>query len=212
MVLGGIALAGIGVSAWLATRLGAQHRQEGLARTLNHPPQPVAAVFRLVNPLLRPWPLAVLAVVLLGWVVLTSGSRRDRLEILRATVVSAVVAEATAQALKRLARQPRPLAVLADLDAHGYPRQPAGNAYPSAHTALVVALACALWPWMDARQRTVAVVVAVLVPLNRAYIGAHWPIDLVGGIAAGLLAGATAWLVAAGWPIRAGTGDDRASG
>jgi membrane-associated phospholipid phosphatase len=52
------------------------------------------------------------------------------------------------------------------------------------------------------------VIVAVLVALNRLYIGAHWPVDVVGGAAIGLLSGAAPWLVAARWPIgRHGRGE-----
>jgi undecaprenyl-diphosphatase len=104
--------------------------------------------------------------------------------------------------MKHLADQPRPLAVISGLDTHGYPTSPHGNAYPSAHTAMVVAAVCALWPWMSRLQRIVSLAFAVLVACNRIYIGAHWPMDVVGGAAIGLFAGATAWLVATRWPIR----------
>ena len=41
----------------------------------NDPTQPFAAIFALVNPLLRPVPLVVVFVVLVGWVLL--GQRRQ---------------------------------------------------------------------------------------------------------------------------------------
>jgi undecaprenyl-diphosphatase len=204
-----VALGCIVGSAWLATRPGAQEAQEGMVRWLNQPPPPIDALFALVNPFLRPVPLAVLAVVLLGWILLTAKSAEERLEILRAAAVAAAVAEILAQVLKRLANQERPLAVMPDLDTHGYPRDPAGNAYPSAHTALVVALVCALWPWLRPSQRAVAVAVVILIPLNRIYIGAHWPIDLVGGAAVGLLGATLAWIIADRWPIHLAQRADR---
>jgi membrane-associated phospholipid phosphatase len=37
----------------------------------------------------------------------------------------------------------------------------------------------------------------LVVPLHRVYVGAHWPIDLLGGAAVGLLAAAVAWRDAA---------------
>lgn len=107
--------------------------------------------------------------------------------------------------MKDLANQPRPLAVLGDLDTQGYPVEPLGNAYPSAHTALFVGAALALWPWMRWPQRIVAVAIAVSVGCNRIYIGAHWPVDVVGGAAIGMFAGASTWLVATRWPIRTPT-------
>ena len=90
------------------------------------------------------------------------------------------------------------------------PADPAGDAYPSAHTAVVVALSCAMWPWLRPNQRIVAVVLVVLIPFDRVYVGAHWPIDLAGGAAVGLLAAAVAWLVAARWPLTPGPDPMRA--
>ena len=123
------------------------------------------------------------------------------MEMLRALAIALALAELMAQVMKVLASQRRPLAVIAGLDTHGYPVEPHGNAYPSAHTAAFVGAACALWPWMRWPQRVLAAAVAGLVACNRIYIGAHWPVDVVGGAAIGMFAGAITWLVAARWPI-----------
>ena len=50
-------------------------------------------------------------------------------------VLSFVLCELITQVLKRLADQPRPTASIPGLDVHGYPKDPFGNAYPSAHTS-----------------------------------------------------------------------------
>ena len=135
-----------------------------------------------------------------------------RLEIVRALVLSLALTELMARVMKDLANQPRPIAVIPDLDTHGYPVEPLGNAYPSAHTALFVGAACALWPWMRWPQRIVAVAIAALVAFNRIYIGAHWPVDVVGGLAIGMFAGAVTWLVAIRWPIHLRTTSPDISG
>jgi membrane-associated phospholipid phosphatase len=197
----GVGAAVIAVSAWMATAAGAERAQTGLVEWFNHPPQPVAAVFALVNPLFRPIPLTLLSVAVIAWVLLTAGRASVRREILRALALALVVAELMAQVMKHLADQPRPLAVIDGLDAHGYPVEPHGNAYPSAHTALLVAAVCAVWPWTRWPQRVVGVAVAVLVACDRIYIGAHWPVDVVGGFAIGMFAGAVSWLAANRWPI-----------
>jgi membrane-associated phospholipid phosphatase len=106
----------------------------------------------------------VLSVAFIAWVLLTAGRASVRLEILRALVVALALAELIAQAGKLLANQPRPLAVIEGLDTHGYPVEPHGNAYPSAHTALLVAAVCALWPWMRWPQRIVGVATAAWWP------------------------------------------------
>ena len=197
----GVAALVIAGSAWLALSDSAEQAQTGLVRWFNDPPQPLAAVFAVVNPLFRPIPLALLSVAFLGWVLLTAGGASVRLEILRALAIGLGLAELMAQVMKHLANQPRPLAVLDGLNTHGYPVEPLGNAYPSAHTAWFVGAACALWPWTGWPQRIVGVAIAVLVACNRIYIGAHWPIDVVGGAAIGMFAGAVTWLVATRWPI-----------
>ncbi len=201
LVLGGGSAVVLAVSAWIAVKPGSQPAQEGLVQWFNHPPQPFEAVFAAANPLLRPVPLAVVSVVLIGWVLLSTSAAAARLEEVRALVLAFVLAELMAQVMKRVADQARPLSVIPDLDTHGYPSDPLGNAYPSAHTAVAVAAVCALWPWMGWPQRVVGVALAVLVAGNRLYIGAHWPIDVVGGAAIGLVAGSLTWLVAARWPI-----------
>jgi len=188
------------VSAGLAARPGAAEAQTALVVWFNHPPQPLGALFALVNPLFRPVPLIVLAVVLAGWILVPATAAR-RLESLRALAGALIVAELLAQTLKRVVDQPRPTAVVPGLDVHGYPQDPWGRAYPSAHTALIVAAVAALWPWISRAQRWSGLALAVLVPLNRIYIGAHWPVDIVGGAAVGLVAAALTWLVAARWPL-----------
>jgi undecaprenyl-diphosphatase len=201
MVSGVVAIAMITVSARLATAPEAESAQLGMVRWFNDPPQPFAALFAVVNPLCRPAPLLVLATVFLGWVLIAAAGRSARLEVVRATLVSLAVAEIVAQLLKLVAEQPRPTAVIADLDTHGYPSDPYGNAYPSAHTATFVGVVLALWPWMRWPQRVVGVLIAVSVALNRIYIGAHWPIDVLGGAAIGVLAAGVAWLTARVWPF-----------
>ena len=191
----------VAVSAWLAARPGAEDGQTALVVRLNHPAQPLAALLAVSNPFLRPVPLLVLAVALIGWVLLAAADLAQRLECLRGLAVAVLVAELLAQALKRIVDQPRPTAVIPGLDVHGYPQDPLGRAYPSAHTAVTVAVVAALWPWAGRPQRAAGLAVAVLVPLNRIYIGAHWPVDVVGGAAVGLVAAVLSWMVAARWPI-----------
>jgi membrane-associated phospholipid phosphatase len=200
---------GIALTAWLAVQPGAQRAQTGMVRWFNHPPQPFAAVFAVANPFLRPLPLFLVALVLAGWVLLSAPASWQRLEELRALAIAFAIAEVVAHVVKRLADQDRPLAVIPGLDMHGYPTTPRGDAYPSAHTAVVVATVAALWPWMRWPQRIAGLVFAVLTACNRIYIGAHWPIDVLGGAAVGLLSASVAWLVATRWPLESGSRGQR---
>ena len=199
-VLAALSVIVLGTSYWLALQPGAAAVQTPFVKWINDPPPPLGTLLAVTNLLFRPAPLAVVALLLFGWMMLTA--RGDsRWEVLRAIVIGFALAEVVAQSLKRVAAQSQPTASIPGLDVHGYPKDPYGNAYPSAHTSVVVALVTALWPWLTWPQRVVGVTVAALVALNRLYIGAHWPIDVVGGAAIGLLSGAVCWLVAARWPI-----------
>ncbi len=201
-----MAVAVLAVATWLAAAPRAEQAQTGFVTWFNDPRQPLAAILALTNPLLRPLPLAILGALFVGWLLLTASDSTQRLEMLRALVLAGVAAELLAQVLKHVTSQPRPVAVLPELDTHGYPITPHGNAFPSAHTAVCFALLCGLWPWLSRPQRVVGIVFAVLVALNRIYVAAHWPVDVLGGLAIGLLAGSLAWLVADRWPIQPRTG------
>ncbi len=193
----------VATTYWLALQPGADAAQTDLVRWMNDPPAPFGTVLAVTNSIFRPVPLTFLAAAFALWILATSrGSQRW--EVVRAALVGLATSELVTQVLKRVADQPRPTATIPGLDVHGYPKDPYGNAYPSAHTAVAVGLVAALWPWLTRPQRAVGVVVALLVALNRLYIGAHWPIDVVGGAAIGLLSGALCWLVAARWPIGSG--------
>ena len=196
-----VALLVIALTAWLAGAPRAEVAQTGLVKWFNNPPQPIDTLFAVVNPLCRPIPLVVLAILFIIWVLLAGRDMPIRRELARAAIIALILAELMAQIAKHIASQPRPLAVIPGIDDHGYPTQPHGNAYPSAHAAAVVSLVAGIWPWVRWPQRVVGVSAAVLVSLNRLYIGAHWPIDIVGGAAIGMLAASVTWLVAARWPI-----------
>lgn len=194
----------VAATYWMALQPGAADAQTAVVRWINDPPEPFGTVLAVTNSLLRPVPLAVVALALVGWIVFTARGR-DRWEVLRAMLLAYALSEAITQILKRAAEQPRPTASIAGLDVHGYPTEPHGNAYPSAHTSVAVGLVTALWPWPTWPQRAVGVAIATLVALNRPYIGAHWPLDVLGGAAIGQLSGSLCWLVAARWPIRRST-------
>jgi membrane-associated phospholipid phosphatase len=191
----------LAAATWLAGAPRAEQAQTDFITAFNDPHQPLAAILAVTNPLLRPWPLAILGVAFIGWVLITASDAAQRWETLRAALLAGVAAELVAQVFKRLTNQPRPLVVLPGLDSHGYPKTPHGSSFPSAHTAICFAILFAMWPWLRWPQRLVGALFAVLVGLNRMYVAAHWPIDVVGGVAIGALSGSVAWLVADQWPI-----------
>jgi len=74
--------------------------------------------------------------------------------------------------------------------------------YPSGHAAVAAALTVIVAAYLSRRWAIVAICLAIIVPLCRTYIGAHLPLDLIGGAALGVTAAALVNLVM-GVPVRA---------
>jgi undecaprenyl-diphosphatase len=62
----------------------------------------------------------------------------------------------------------------------------AGDSFPSGHAIVAFGIAVLLLPYLARRWQVLVVVLAVLNSLARVYLGAHAPLDVVGGAAAGV--------------------------
>ncbi|MEX2274499.1 MAG: phosphatase PAP2 family protein [Actinomycetota bacterium] len=67
-----------------------------------------------------------------------------------------------------------------------------GRGYPSGHAAVAAAISFVLWAYLPRRWRWVPVVLTIIVCLARVYVGAHLPLDVIGGAALGVATGAVA--------------------
>ncbi|HEV2921200.1 MAG TPA: phosphatase PAP2 family protein, partial [Actinomycetota bacterium] len=87
----------------------------------------------------------------------------------------------------------RPADLLPDVHLRGH--HDSGLGFVSGHAAVAVAIATMIIPYLGRRARWVAVLVAVLVCISRLYVGAHLPLDVVGGAALGWAAGSLVHLL-----------------
>jgi glycosyltransferase 2 family protein len=70
-----------------------------------------------------------------------------------------------------------------------------GLGFVSGHAAVAVAIATLVAPYLGRRARWAAVLWAALVCVSRLYVGAHLPLDVVGGAALGWAAGSAVQLL-----------------
>jgi undecaprenyl-diphosphatase len=89
-----------------------------------------------------------------------------------------------AKAVKRAYRRPRPASLLSTARCRG--EAATGMGYVSGHAGIAVTLVLGAWPELGPAGRAAALVVAPLVGTTRVYVGAHLPLDVVGGAALGV--------------------------
>jgi undecaprenyl-diphosphatase len=143
---------------------------------------PVRAVMQLGDAKLVP---AIALLVYAGW---------RRWPLAGAAAAAGLSAWFIANRTKEAVDRPRPEALLDQVvsreDTHG-------RGYPSGHTAIAAALAVVIAPHVAVRWRWAVYAAPVVVGVGRMYVGAHLPLDAIGGLALGVAIGAA---------VRAGLG------
>ena len=195
----GTGLVGLVVTALVAASGSPGSTEVAVFRWFNDPQRAFGAVMAIVNPLLRPVGLTVLIIAAVALLALTRSG--VFWPLVTAAFAAGILAYVLDNIVKRIVDRGRPPAYLTDVLVHGYPTDPRGSGYPSSHTAVAVAVVVGAWPWLNAPWRVCGVVAATLIGLNRMYVGAHFPLDIVGGVAVGLIAGGIV-LVVQRWSVR----------
>jgi membrane-associated phospholipid phosphatase len=107
--------------------------------------------------------------------------------------IGGTAAWVTAKAAKRVIARGRPASLIDAVQQRGIEEGDQG--FPSGHAAVSTAMTVVLWPDVPAVARIALAALTGLVPFGRMYVGAHLPLDLVGGSALGLALGSAINLV-----------------
>jgi undecaprenyl-diphosphatase len=110
------------------------------------------------------------------------GSGRPNLA--RRLLVAGPTAWALAKVVKAHVQRPRPGVLVLDTRRRG--REQSGLGFVSGHAAVASSLCLAALPELGSPGRRAAIAGAITVGLTRVYIGAHLPLDVLGGIALGV--------------------------
>ena len=166
---------------------------------------PERGVFRFLNDdvWLPYWPVWLLmqlgsVVAIYASAALALAFRRYRLTV--ALLLAGTAAWWLAKAVKAMIDRPRPAELLADVELRHAPTE--GLGFVSGHASVAAALASAAWPWLGRTGRIVAVTLVVVVGLARVWVGAHLPLDVVGGAGLGLAIAAVVRFVVTPEPHR----------
>ena len=103
-------------------------------------------------------------------------------------LVAGLAAWYTAPVVKEWVDRPRPAALIPGTIIHAGGTTH-GLGYPSGHAAVAFAIATVLAPALPRTGRIIAYTLAAVVAVARIYVGAHLPLDVIGGAALGILIG-----------------------
>ncbi len=120
-----------------------------------------------------------------GMAVLALARHRPRLAL--AIGVGGTAAWFSAKAVKRIVDRGRPANIIDDVSLRG--AEEGDQGFPSGHAAVSAALTVIAWPYVADGSRVSLAALSGFVPFARLYVGAHLPLDVVGGSALGLAIG-----------------------
>ncbi len=194
VLVAGLGAALFGASA-LLLKTGTLGWDVSLFRILNQVPAAAASVLTPLSHLFLPAGVITVVLLAVGYVV-----ARNRSVLPAATGAAAAgLAWVLAHVAKAVADRPRPYEVITDAVLRQQPAH--GTSFPSSHTAVTLAVAIALVPFLARPFAAAGIGYAVLVGWSRVYLGVHYPLDILAGAGIGMAAGGVI-VLAAGTLIR----------
>jgi len=159
---------------------------------------PERSVFHWVNngvavPFVIVWPVMQLGNIVVVPVAAAVALATRRVRLAASILIGGALVYELAKVVKRLVVRGRQPALLPGVHIHGAAAQ--GLGYVSGHAGVVALLLTVAVPYLGRRVRWVVGILAVAVCLARLYVGAHLPLDVVGGAALGAAVGAGMRLV-----------------
>jgi undecaprenyl-diphosphatase len=146
------------------------------------------------------------ALLLVSWWLARRDGDLDRVAVALWAPLGTLLAVGVNQLLVRAFAEPRPYTVLPhSLVLVARSTDPA---FPSDHAVMAGAVAAGVL-LANRRLGVVTCVLAVLMAATRVYVGAHFPLDVVAGLAAGALIALASWLVVRPIMVRVVRGLDR---
>jgi undecaprenyl-diphosphatase len=122
--------------------------------------------------------------MLIGWWQARTQDEHQAVKALAAPVLT-VVAFAVSTVLKQAVQENRPCQSLHVITVEAC-QAPGDWSFPSNHATLAAAAAVALW-FVSTRLGVIATVIALAMAASRVWIGAHYPHDILAGLAVGTL-------------------------
>lgn len=165
-----LGLSGLGIHSDRAGRIEAD-----LFRSLNHLPD------RLAGPV---WLIMQGGQLAAAPVAAVIAERSGRPQLARRLLISGASTWALSKLVKQSVRRPRPATLIPETRRRGRP-QP-GLGFVSGHAAVAASLCAAALPELPPPARLAAIAATATVAATRLYVGAHLPLDVVGGAALGV--------------------------
>jgi undecaprenyl-diphosphatase len=159
-----------------------------------------SAAFRLINDLpdalyVVVWPFMQFGVFVTIPILIVIALVVRRVRLAMALAIGGIGVYLLAKVAKGWVDRGRPGDLLGDVTG-GRETFAAGSlGFPSGHAAVAGAVTVILLPYLPARLRWLPVVLMAIVLVGRLYVGAHLPLDLIGGAALGIAAGSAANLL-----------------